>query len=469
MKPPQRHRTAVIGWRMAHAAAAGFTLLELLVVIAVIALLMSTGLLVMGNILQSAREKATMATIVKVNGMLQERQEAFQRMMEKKGPSAPIASIPALLRAVERGDLNASVTLLKLLQRTDLQGQTQFYLPEIDPAILDSASDRTWEAMGRKLCFRIKFPMTFLEVCGFNGKPGTPDVDDDGNSFTDFRTDGIPLPYYQYPDPMELGLYQAGTSDVDRDDLEPYATLIRERMTDPSKHDPKTQSAAMLYLILTAGDFLGVPPVGNDQFSTSEVRDTDGDGLLEFVDAWGEPLRFFRWPTRLLRCGEDAFTGDTDGDGTTPEPAGPNNDFPDPRYAALMMDNLPVLVLDTTLPLAQRRQQVEALTRDPDDGMNLIYIQVIKRNAQTTRISATPTTDRELNARLKLESLFHTPETLHTVLVVSAGVDRELGLYEPCQFSTYSASNVYGHLAQLKQLGDPTENPISDNLTNRKR
>jgi hypothetical protein len=26
------------------------------------------------------------------------------------------------------------------------------------------------------------------------------------------------------------------------------------------------------------------------------VRDTDGDGMLEFVDAWGEPLQFFRWP-----------------------------------------------------------------------------------------------------------------------------------------------------------------------------
>ena len=25
-------------------------------------------------------------------------------------------------------------------------------------------------------------------------------------------------------------------------------------------------------------------------------RDTDGDGLPEFVDAWGQPLQFFRWP-----------------------------------------------------------------------------------------------------------------------------------------------------------------------------
>jgi hypothetical protein len=26
------------------------------------------------------------------------------------------------------------------------------------------------------------------------------------------------------------------------------------------------------------------------------VGDTDGDGLPEFIDAWGEPLQFYRWP-----------------------------------------------------------------------------------------------------------------------------------------------------------------------------
>src|SRR5262249_30854885 len=33
-----------------------------------------------------------------------------------------------------------------------------------------------------------------------------------------------------------------------------------------------------------------------DDFGPTEVKDTDGDGLMEFVDAWGEPLLFFRWP-----------------------------------------------------------------------------------------------------------------------------------------------------------------------------
>ena len=36
------------------------------------------------------------------------------------------------------------------------------------------------------------------------------------------------------------------------------------------------------------------------EFTAQEVADTDDDGLLEFVDAWGEPLRFYRWPTRMI-------------------------------------------------------------------------------------------------------------------------------------------------------------------------
>ena len=52
----------------------------------------------------------------------------------------------------------------------------------------------------------------------------------------------------------------------------------------------------MLYAILVEG----AGPLGSvfnrDDFTDKEVHDTDGDGLPEFVDAWGQPLQFFRWP-----------------------------------------------------------------------------------------------------------------------------------------------------------------------------
>jgi prepilin-type N-terminal cleavage/methylation domain-containing protein len=61
-------------------------------------------------------------------------------------------------------------------------------------------------------------------------------------------------------------------------------------------HRHKTARAEMLYALLVEGR----GPLGSafspDDFTDREVRDTDGDGLPEFVDAWGEPLRFYRWP-----------------------------------------------------------------------------------------------------------------------------------------------------------------------------
>ena len=64
----------------------------------------------------------------------------------------------------------------------------------------------------------------------------------------------------------------------------------------PYAHKHNTARSEMLYAILVEG----VGPLGSafnrDDFTDREVQDTDGDGLPEFVDAWGQPLQFFRWP-----------------------------------------------------------------------------------------------------------------------------------------------------------------------------
>ena len=49
-------------------------------------------------------------------------------------------------------------------------------------------------------------------------------------------------------------------------------------------------SAALLFLIVQ-----NLNPEALEAFHGSEVADTNGDGLLRFVDAWGKPIRFLRW------------------------------------------------------------------------------------------------------------------------------------------------------------------------------
>ena len=42
-------------------------------------------------------------------------------------------------------------------------------------------------------------------------------------------------------------------------------------------------------------------PVGSGMFSEGEVGDTDGDGLPEFLDGWGRPIRYILWPAGFFR------------------------------------------------------------------------------------------------------------------------------------------------------------------------
>lgn len=54
------------------------------------------------------------------------------------------------------------------------------------------------------------------------------------------------------------------------------------------------QSAELLYLLISTCNFGGTSAL--EYFRPSETADTDGDGLLEFVDAWGKPIAWIRWP-----------------------------------------------------------------------------------------------------------------------------------------------------------------------------
>lgn len=53
-------------------------------------------------------------------------------------------------------------------------------------------------------------------------------------------------------------------------------------------------NAELLYLVVTNAD-----PESRGGFSDRDVADTDGNGLLEFVDGWGNPICWMRWAPGL--------------------------------------------------------------------------------------------------------------------------------------------------------------------------
>lgn len=180
------------------------------------------------------------------------------------------------------------------------------------------------------------------------------------------------------------------------------------------------ESSEYLYWILTQADSYGMAPPDSSEFSASEIGDTDGDGRLEFLDAWGNPLLFYRWPTRLLR------------------PAGPTSPVM-PALAALQIGGLPSDNL--------------TLSKDPGDGVNL-YSDKIAEQILPPEI---------------FEKLFHTPRTYYVPLILSAGPDRESGLYQPHVHD--DSTPIYGNLAQPlpATLADPSYGPLLDNITNHKK
>lgn len=59
--------------------------------------------------------------------------------------------------------------------------------------------------------------------------------------------------------------------------------------------DSSHTSAELLYMQVMADS------VGAGMFSEGEVGDTDKDGLPEFIDGWGRPIRYILWPAGFFR------------------------------------------------------------------------------------------------------------------------------------------------------------------------
>lgn len=264
--------------------------------------------------------------------------------------------------------------------------------------------------------------------------------------------------------------------------------LLGGALPPPTPHQPVTQSSALLYWLLTSSEVFGIAPVDSSEFSSAEVRDTDGDGLKEFVDGWGRPLRFYRWPTMLFcPIGSGAVNFSTTGTPYRP-------------YVSALWSGLPAHppedingnnVLDAGEDLNGNgvidNFDIDPLNRDPDDP-----------TAQMFQLASQDTSNTIM---IGLQDLFHTPSVYNAFLIVSAGPDGVLGLCEPFDCNgtndptqvpimtttwpalwipnspmvTSPALGVpQGRLAAF----DPTyplslttfdQHPVNDNLTNRKR
>lgn len=351
-----------------------FTLVEILVSVAIIGILLTAVAIASVRMLAGAREQQTRTTIKKIDEILTSRMAAFERSISGRSLAGGGSTDAELLSRYEH---------LRLGQ----------------------------PAMQRKRLFARFFGMSFGETFAYG----------DGTGST--------VPYF--------------AADL-------TAAELAEAGFNAAAHRPETENPEMLYWIVVNG-----PTFGSDvqaDFNSSEVADTDGDGLMEFIDAWGNPIRYYRWPTRLLRPGPPAEPvksepGTWAAQGDPYFALGPSSDgqLANNAPANFLISSLPSYKTsdDTSVPTDRPRTP---LGHDSEDAYGDVLLQYMQEGG-------TPQT---------FEQHYHTLNTWHAPLIVSAGADGVLGLFEPTDRSNF------GHLAQPmpNAARDAYSTALQDNITN---
>jgi prepilin-type N-terminal cleavage/methylation domain-containing protein len=378
-------------------AKAGFSLLEMLVVIGLIAFLTAAVVVVMPRVGNAAKVSATQATIKKVDELLNDRINGFNRWIQTQNTQAGNNPPPYVINAG--------------------YGTTQY---QQNPAL--------YQILGAKYFFRQYFPQSFSEM--------------------------IPAPTYN-------------------------ATV----------HKQVTESAACLYLILTQAGVFDTDPLAAADLRGLEVADTDGDGLMEIVDAWGQPLRYYRWPTRLFRPAISSGSVSTPGwNSLAPAPAptpasllistatrGPIPHWTSSNYSVgqtiqpvtIVQAGVPnVMMYQCTVAGASGASEpsswgTSAGSTTADGGVTwTAVLDPLAVDGDDPNGLASSNFINESGAQY-----YHTWATYHIPLIVSCGTDGLLGLFEP-----YDATN-FGTLAQPQFAtgGGLDLADMYDNLTNHQK
>lgn len=241
----------------------GFSLIELTVVIAIIAILLTISAGAFVRYYLNARLRATESVLQILDGELGQRVESFWKnvnpptrlrhsFLSGLAPAATATNETTPIR------LRRSRLLAKLeAMRGDFPQQFADFLPGVSGG-LASNTDATYSDNSAPVASRARAAIE-----------------------AEYRR----LTYERNPTAVPNNA--------------PRGTAGYNQITQIAPHDHQTESAACLYLMLKVGsgdgrafDMASIPP-GN-------IRDTDDDGVPELVDSWGTPLRFYRWPTDLI-------------------------------------------------------------------------------------------------------------------------------------------------------------------------
>ena len=370
--------------------------MELLVVMAIIALLSSLSFVVLGRTGEAAREASTRTALRILSGALRERVDAFHEITASATQVDP--DMPILKNT-------------RLFRDTVEAFNRWFALANPSPAL--QPHPLAAEAYVRKSMFKSLFPQRIEDLFGYNGTSDNGGGDDS---------------------PMLARMYQSGA-------VRPTSWLGRNITS------AGADSSELLYLTLTEGDVYGLPPSEIDGIDKKLIGDTDNDGNMEFLDGWGRPLQFYNWPTRLIKDDGATFTGTVTVSG---------NAYP---TASLLISNLPQVQSAGAVSSTKNRSRIDRDPEDPlqslypgRSGYFVLY------SASVTSTFNLQSPSGVIAAQRFHTNAYHDPNTATMPLVVSAGPDGDLGLYLPTVSGANRLARVIATVDDCQALGDNLTN-----------
>ena len=240
----------------------GFTLVELLMVIAIISILAGLFSIAYRGALQESNSQKTLSTITKISEVLNSRMEEYATypvvLRQPGGAIIPASAFP-LPSAPDRPD-----TKTLLLERARLLLLRETIAMEMPDHPNDFKWTDAWVTTANAAAFFDNLPRAVFTGLG-EGTSGTPVAVRNGVTSRTRRMAGKLSQFVSGVGPMPIPGWQNSNA-----------------------------NAELLFLIVEDSQLNGSSAI--ELFRTSEIGDTDGDGLNEFLDAFGNAIGWLRWP-----------------------------------------------------------------------------------------------------------------------------------------------------------------------------
>ncbi len=245
----------------------GFTLVELLVVISIIGFMSGMFLVAYRGALQESTTLKTRGTIQKISEVLSSRMDEYLSypiaIRTPKGGGIPSAAVPLTATAATTSVLRERARLLALRDIIRME------MP-------DHPDDIKFTTYWKGSKTPAQFQALLEGRLPFTANPGLAVAIQTGLSVDSTNS-----------------LFVKGTLTARTKAL--MTRLSASAWNPINEWDKTNANAELLYLIVEGSDLNGSSAI--ELFGKTEIKDTDGDGLNEFIDAFGRPIRWIRWPS----------------------------------------------------------------------------------------------------------------------------------------------------------------------------